>query len=93
MAADLRIVNALVRFHTKAEILVFYRAALEAWKRRCTVGQIISQSMDGVSSSAALPDDPRDAIDCCEAAIASLDGTAVDSSSVGVDFRNERTSS
>ena len=72
--------------------MVFYKVAFDAWKRRATVGQIISQSMDGVSSSAALPDDPRDAMACCQAAIAVLDDTAVDASSVGINFQNERSS-
>ena len=91
MAADPRIVSALLRFHTEAQIEAFYQAALTAYKSRTTVGQIIAQSMDGASSSAAVPDDPREAMEACEAALASLEDTATDAESVCWDFRNRQT--
>ena len=88
--ADERIVRALVRLHTEAEILVICGKAMAAYQALKN-GAVTGQGMDGLSTNMALPHDPAELIDCCEAALARLDGDAEDATSVSMDFSNRIT--
>ena len=87
--ADERIVRGLIRLHTRAEILVIYGKAMAAYAA-ASGGAVIGQSMEGLSTTMALPADPAALVDACEAALARIDGELDGPRSAVWDFRNRR---
>jgi len=78
MAADPRIVAALTRFYTTAEVGVAYEAALAAYVARETEVTIESVTGEGGSSSGRLIGDPGMIMEACEEVLAAAEAVSAD---------------